>query len=513
MKKIFLSLILGIGLLSSCSMDKAPAGSLNDQDALISVNDFQRFRNGIYSSVRSMNAGGYLYYSDIQSDQFMGLTTAGNRQGEFNNGLITPSSQDITPVYSGIYSRIASTNYFLGMAEAAVAEEGRFDESDLLVMNRFIAEAKFARGYYYYWLMDRFCQDYTPDKADTPALGLQLVTTFEPSGDASTYPARSTFAETLQRINDDLNDAYNGLAAYEQVDNTILAPESAYFNTLVVKSLKARIALATKDYPTAETLASEVIGSGVYALADCDNYIDMWTDNTSSELIFRPFVNAAESSAISSIAYGYISYQDENTASYIPTMDVLNSYVQGDVRFDAFFTVWALSFEGDIARAYVFFKYPGNASIVSGTDTRKTIPMPFRLSEQYLILAEAAAEQGHTAAANSALNTLRKNRIPGWTDQNYSGNALINQVRDERGKELIGEGFRLSDLRRWGLGFSRDTSYDVSPAVEDFIVPLCGATSCTYVPYDYRYTWPIPTDEIEANPKLDGQQNPEYGTK
>ena len=355
MKKILLSIFLGLGLLTSCDMDKAPVGALDDQNALQSVNDFARFRNGIYNSIRSMNSGAYLYDSDIQSDQFIGLTTAGNRTGELNNGLLTPSSQDITPIYQAMYSRIQSVNYFLGVAEAAVATEGRFDEDQLVDMNRYIAEAKFARGYYYYWLMDRFCQDYTPDKADTPALGLQLVTKFEPTGDSSTYPGRSTFAETLKRINDDLTDAFNGLAAFEQVSNSALKPQSPYINTYIVRALQARIALATKDYPTAATKASEVINSGLYTLANLNNYIDMWTDNNNNEIIFKPFVDATESSAISSTAYGYISYQDDNTASYIPTMDVLFSYdwtitpegaiEANDVRFDAFFNIWQLNFE------------------------------------------------------------------------------------------------------------------------------------------------------------------------
>lgn len=57
MKKILLSIFLGLGLLTSCDMDKAPVGALDDQNALQSVNDFARFRNGIYNSIRSMNSG------------------------------------------------------------------------------------------------------------------------------------------------------------------------------------------------------------------------------------------------------------------------------------------------------------------------------------------------------------------------------------------------------------------------------------------------------------------------
>ena len=76
-------------------------------------------------------------------------------------------------------------------------------------------------------------------------------------------------------------------------------------------------------------------------------------------------------------------------------------------------------------------------------------------------------------------------------------------------KELIGEGFRLSDLRRWNLGFTRDGNYGSGfPGMDGFIIAL--GTQVVYTPGDYRYTWPIPSAEMETNPQLAGQQNPGY---
>jgi hypothetical protein len=314
-------------------------------------------------------------------------------------------------------------------------------------------------------------------------------------------------AETLTFIQNDLTEAYNYLKEYEKTDNSALIPMSSYLNSYVVEALQARIALATGDYATAISKAESVINSGIYTLANTDNYADMWTKDSSNELIFLPYVDSNESSSISATSYGYISYQDEETADYIPTEEVLNSYDDGDVRFATFFTLWGLNFEGDYQGAYVFYKYPGNSSLVSGTDYRKNKPKPFRLSEQYLILAEAAAATNSTEKANDALNTLRKNRITSYEDAQYSGSTLVTQVRAERAKELIGEGFRLSDLRRWGIGFQRDGSYPNS-AIEDLIVKM--SLSVKFSETDYRYTWPIPTAEMEINPQLEGQQNPGY---
>ena len=39
---------------------------------------------------------------------------------------------------------------------------------------------------------------------------------------------------------------------------------------------------------------------------------------------------------------------------------------------------------------------------------------------------------------------LRKSRIPGYEESSYSGAELIKQIKDERTKELFGEGFRFT---------------------------------------------------------------------
>lgn len=66
----------------------------------------------------------------------------------------------------------------------------------------------------------------------------------------------------------------------------------------------------------------------------------------------------------------------------------------------------------------------------------------------------------------------------------------------------------MSDLRRWGVGFSRYASYPINPDLESQWV--VAGTSVSYQPNDYRYTWPIPASEMDINPQLKGQQNPGY---
>lgn len=509
MKKILLSLLVLCGTLTSCDMDLSPAGKLDDSTAIESANDCFRFRNGIYSSIRSMGAGGWITNTEMQMDQFNGLISNGNRMGVLANGNISSSNGDIKDIWAGLYGRIASVNYFLGKAEAILAS-GTLTEDDRLAVERYIGEAHFARAYYYFYMMDHFCQAYTAERGSQPALGLPLVTVFNPTGLTGSYPGRSTMDETLKLINDDLDMAMKALADYEVDHKENLAPNASYLSTWTVKALKARIALHTADYASAMSIANDFINNSPFKLAKGDAYADMWVYDESDELIFVPFVDSSESGSIGNTSNSWISYQDVTSSDYIPSQTTLMAYDEGDIRFDLFFTVWKLTIEGGNYPSYVFYKYPGNPDLVgSGINYRKNKPKPFRLSEIYLIAAEAAAADGKVADANRYLNALRAARIEGYEDANYNASAIMDAVRAERSKELIGEGFRMSDLRRWGLGFTRDASYEyVNPDLESVLVRA--GMSVRYEANDYRYVWPIPADEMDINPQLKGQQNPGY---
>lgn len=54
---------------------------------------------------------------------------------------------------------------------------------------------------------------------DANGLGLQIWDVYQPSGNRSIYPARSTMAETVALINSELTEAFNNLKAYEDAGN------------------------------------------------------------------------------------------------------------------------------------------------------------------------------------------------------------------------------------------------------------------------------------------------------
>lgn len=504
MKKIYLALLFAAGLLTtSCDMDKTPYGSLDDETAIQNVNDCFRFRNGLYGSMRGLTTGSYVYNSDLQVDLFHGTIENGNRGGEFSNALIYSSSGDIKAYWSGLYSVINSANYLLEKMEGLYAT-GQFSDSDMASLKRYEAEARFVRAYCYYWLADHYCQTYSADKAQQAGLGLPIVTAYYPTGDYSKYPGRSSMNDTWGFIETELQAAYDGLIAFEKIDGSSVAPESPYLSSYAVLALQSRIALLKGENDKALSKAEEVIKSGKYPLVEMDKYEEMWTKDTGTEIIFRPYMDNTELG--NSTGVTYLGYNGDN-ADYIPTFEVLNMYDEGDVRFEAYFDIWEVT--ASKVKAYVFKKYPGNESLKTGEQPNYVnMSKPFRTSELYLIAAEAAAAKGDAPTANKYLNDLCAKRIKDYKAGNYTGQALVNAIRLERKKELLGEGYRLSDLRRWGIGFQRYADHPENPAINDIVVKL--GVSMKYEAGDYRFVWPIPSDEMQNNPQMAGQQNPGY---
>jgi hypothetical protein len=185
-------------------------------------------------------------------------------------------------------------------------------------------------------------------------------------------------------------------------------------------------------------------------------------------------------------------------------------YGDDDVRFGAFFKAYMnMEIEGETVPCYVFNKFPGNAALrTTAANNLRNMAKAIRLSEVYLIAAEAAAATNDATKANTYLNGLREKRIEGYSAKSLSGSALVEAIRNERLKELIGEGFRMGDLRRYGIGFQRNPNHAENPNLNAKIVKA--GSNLTYTADDHRFTWPIPTAELDANPNIKGQQNAGY---
>ena len=117
------------------------------------------------------------------------------------------------------------------------------------------------------------------------------------------------------------------------------------------------------------------------------------------------------------------------------------------------------------------------------------MPKVFRLSEQYLIRAEAYVQKGELNKAAKDITALRSARYA-----SYGGGTSMNEenamtiIEEERVKELYMEGFRLTDLKRWHKGFER------TPQEQS----LENGSSLVVEKDNPLFVWPIPQHEIES---------------
>jgi hypothetical protein len=121
----------------------------------------------------------------------------------------------------------------------------------------------------------------------------------------------------------------------------------------------------------------------------------------------------------------------------------------------------------------------------------------------YLILAEAYAKTtGGDINARTTLFSLVSKRDPSAVISTNAGQALIDEILQNRRVELWGEGFRFLDLKRLNLPLDRTAA-----AFPNF-VPLTSAGTVSIPAGDPKWQYLIPRDEMEANTALAGHQNP-----
>jgi hypothetical protein len=149
-----------------------------------------------------------------------------------------------------------------------------------------------------------------------------------------------------------------------------------------------------------------------------------------------------------------------------------------------------------------------------------------RYAEVLLSLAEAEARAatGVSTRALELLNVVRNRSLANIAAQQYTlasfatKNALIAAILLERRIEFLAEGKRWGDISR--LAKDPDFSTGGIPAkavngnggAAGFASYVCGAgytPGQAAIPYDdYRFIWPIPQSERDANPII--EQNPQY---
>lgn len=504
MNKILYRALLPLAFtLGSCSMDLTPAGEIQDEQALETTEDFGKFTTGIMSQMRGVTSGDYVVLSDIQLDDFHAVIGNGNRRMDFYNGSFNPATGEIGSYYSAFYSVIAQTNFFLQKAEQKVQDESLTPDNRSALQN-YLGQVYFVRAYCYNALADKFCGSYkhTAD-LDASGKGLSLQLKYAPTANNKEYPGRSSMRETYGQICRDLDSAMVNLTRYESAASVVPAANSARPTSDAAKALKARVCLNMGDDAQALSLAKEIIGTTRYTLTDRNSFKTLWADDMGAEVIWLVEADFTYHGSATGSAFA----SNIQNPDYIPTNDCIYLFDENDTRWNNWFDESKVSNSGGDASVYRFMKYPGNKSLYAQAAGSNFVnkAKPLRSAEMYLVAAEASFNLNDEDMALHYLQTLQKERIRPYSPMPLTGVALLKEIQDERHREMMGEGSRLSDLKRWQLGFTRG---EVWEGCDNVVVK--NNMNLHYDASDYRLVWPIPQHEMDANPQLKGQQNPGY---
>ena len=338
----------------------------------------------------------------------------------------------------------------------------------------------------------------TPDdEAARNMLGVVLRTKYtepEPVRRASLYDSYQLVISDLSRAEELLDDGDDDPTANEgdEYDNYYISPAAVY-------AIRARVALYMRDWEDAITYSSYVIENNAFALSGtatnpttgASAFDSLWYYDTGSEIIWR--IGFTPTSYGGALGAAFLNYTRDYTylyPDYVPAEWVLELYSSSDYRYQAYFADESIT---GVPNGYSFeipvplvVKYWGNRSFTNSYQLyHVSMPKPLRLAEQYLIRAEAYCRTNATGLAASDLTTLSQSRGAGAVSV---GTEWLETISNERVKELYMEGFRLNDLKRWGMGFSRtENSYSQTEG-DDLEVSAD----------DPLFTWPIPQNDIEA---------------
>ncbi len=495
MKNKILLFTLLIALFAGCDdvLDKTPYTSVPTETLFEDIEGANITLIGVYNALSSSDYYGRLMYAfeGSKGPDFY-VEDTGNRFQE-ENGYRESSTLDAyaNDAWDQIYSVVMLCNNILHYIDLIDA-----DADEIAAVK---GQALALRGLAYFDLMRLFAYPPTfsvpggDNYADKYKWGVPLMISKEDNEAAvKNPPVRSDAQTCYQQIVTDLQAATVNLQDYSN--------GTFFISGRTANALLARVYLYLGDWNNAISVGEQALGDNSmlkYSDFKTKYYIplnseNLWelgyssTDNLGSNslnsLIRNPTIDDPSSPDDGKIAedVGYAGY-----GGNVYLRAVLNE-VDGDVR-------QYLICDNELGKNTGIRKYIGD-----GNHAVHNIYM-VRLPEVFLTLAEAYAEQGtNLDKAVEYLNNVYEAR----TNIEYTAPAttdiLIADILKERRKELVLEGHTFWDHFRRAIPFDREAEGNVSSDV-------------AHIDYTQaQVVYPIPMNEMEANPNIRDQQNPGY---
>ena len=425
---------------------------------------------------------------------------------EMNTQTWTASSAMVVAMYYRIFFQASMANEFLRQTtDAALAGRPGITPALKARIQQYRAEARFLRVLSYWHGIDLFGN-------------IPLVTEKDPIG--ATAPKQSTRADIYNYVVSELTAIKDSLplpgpSTYGR------ATGPAASMLLAEVYLNAGVYTGTPHYTEALTAAQAVIGAGTYSLDPSYLHLFMADNNTSPEIIF-----AITSDGVHTQTYGGMTFLVH--ASVGGTMTAANygidggwyglrlkpeaysAFAAGDGRATPFYTsgqsvvVDTISaFDRGIPNPKFTNKTSAGAAGSNKVFVDTDFPM-FRLAEAYLIYAEAQLRGGGgtRAQALAYVNALRERAYGGTSGDVTDPQLTLDFLLAERGRELLWEAHRRTDLVRYGLFTGGSYLWSWKGQNPRGYDPTGLATAPTLDLY------PLPANELIANPNL--KQNPGY---
>jgi starch-binding outer membrane protein, SusD/RagB family len=430
---------------------------------------------------------------------------------DFHNMNWTSNNSFLTGLYYRCMYQITLCNEFIRQSADNKLSERGITGTDADNVRQYAREARFLRAFQYWVLMDLYGNP--PFATEETAIG-------------GAPPPRGVRSELFSYVESELKTLENEMPApraneYGRADQAAVWALLArlYLNAQVYTQDPASGQPGAAKFNEAITYSKKVIDAGYSLVSDYTWLMRADNDKNTSEFIFS------------------INYDGLKTQGYGGTTFLTHACVGGSMPASSFGIAggWAglrttknlpnlfPDMTGTQDKRALFYTAGQNLEISNLTtfndglavtkyanikrDSTKgksqdfsDVDMPlFRLSEMYLIYAEAVLRggQGSDASALGYINAIRTRAYKGTSGNINSSDLTLDFILEERARELYWEGFRRTDLIRYNK-FTEGT----------YLWPWKGGVGSGTGVSANRKLYPIPSRDINANTNL--IQNPGY---
>jgi hypothetical protein len=428
---------------------------------------------GTNSPLRAFSVNSISLISALSADE---LTLFGG-SANYNTALVQYYLNKLTPGNATTQSQVIWNDFFTKIYTLNIALE-KLTASDNLtttVRRQLIGEAKFMRAFFYFYLVNLY--------GDVP-----LIITSDYRINSSL--PRTPKAQVYEQLIKDLQEAQELLSGtYVGADAINFTAERTRPVKWAAAALLARAYLYTGDWKNAEEQASTVISNK--ALYDTVSLNNVFLKNSKEAIWQLQPVNTGWNTEDARVFVlpptGPTSSMSDEGYPVIISKDLLTAFESGDKRRSNWLGNVVVS-SGTGNETY-YFPYKYKSASLNSPVTEYV--MVLRLGEQYLIRAEARAQQNNLSNAKDDLNLIRARAgLGGFTGSDKE--TILSAILHERQIELFSEwGHRWLDMKR---------TANVN-AIMTAAAPIKGTT--------WNSNWqlyPIPLYDITINPNLEQNQ-------